>query len=69
MKNILIKVVLSFLLFAVVTSLYGQNQLDNYYYYKGEKVFLDINTQRISISFEGENAINSFESLKSSSNV
>ena len=68
MKNILIKVVLSFLLFAVVNSLYGQNQLDNYYYYKGEKVFLDINTQRISISFEGENAINSFESLKSSSN-
>ncbi|WP_109098184.1 S8 family serine peptidase [Aquimarina sp. AU58] len=63
MERILIKVILSLLLFSITG--YGQNQLDNYYYYKGEKVFLDIDTKTISISFEGENSINS---LKNNSN-
>jgi len=66
MKNILFKILPLVLLF-FATSIFAQNQLDNFYYYEGEKVFLDINMQTISISFEGENSINAFSSLKSSS--
>ncbi|WP_109096998.1 S8 family serine peptidase [Aquimarina sp. AU58] len=64
MRNIIYKITPLILLFLTVSA-FGQRQLDNFYYYKGEKVFLTINTKTISISFEGENSINSFKSLNS----
>ncbi len=66
MKNILFKILPLVLLF-FASSIFGQNKTDNYYYYRGEKVFLEINTQTIAISFEGENSINAFAGLKSNS--
>ncbi len=65
MKNISSKIFSLILLFCTI-GIYGQQQLDNYYYYKGEKVFLNINTKTISVSFEGESSINAFSSLQSS---
>ncbi|WP_024772660.1 S8 family serine peptidase [Aquimarina macrocephali] len=66
MQNIIYKIAPLMLLFFTV-SVFGQKQSDNFYYYKGEKFFLNINTRTISISFEGENSINSFKSLRSNS--
>lgn len=67
MKHITYKI-FSIILLVCTNSIYGQNQLDNYYYYKGEKVPLSINTKTISISFEGENSISTFKSLKNNFN-
>ncbi|WP_109097003.1 S8 family serine peptidase [Aquimarina sp. AU58] len=66
MQNIIYKIAPLMLLFFAV-SVFGQKQSDTFYYYKGEKFFLDIDTRTISISFEGENSINSFKSLRSNS--
>ncbi|QKX06886.1 S8 family serine peptidase [Aquimarina sp. TRL1] len=66
MQNIIYKIAPLMLLFFAV-NVFGQKQSDTFYYYKGEKFFLDIDTKTISISFEGENSINSFKSLRSNS--
>ena len=62
--NIIYKIASLILLF-LTANVFGQIKSDNFYYYKGEKVFLTINTKAIAISFEGENSINFFKSLKS----
>lgn len=55
------------LLFLILTSsTFGQDQLDNFYYYKGSKVYLEVNKEKVAISFKGENAINTFSSITTS---
>ncbi|WP_025743061.1 S8 family serine peptidase [Aquimarina pacifica] len=65
MRKIVYNILFPLLLFLTISS-YGQDQLDSYYYHKGKKVFLTINTQAVSVSFEGESSVSSFSSFKSS---
>ncbi|WP_103864583.1 S8 family peptidase [Aquimarina sp. I32.4] len=67
MKNNITYKILTLILLFVTVHVFGQEKSDDFYYYKGEKFFLDVNTKTISISFEGENSINSFKSLHSNS--
>ncbi len=56
----------SFLLLMIVSTAVAQDQLDNFYYYKGAKVYVEVNTDKISVSFKGESALNTFSSRTSS---
>ena len=60
MNKRLFKLLLIYMVFATLR-LYTQNTNDIYYYYKGEKTFLDIDYNRISIHLRGENAVREFQ--------
>ncbi|KAA1244078.1 S8 family serine peptidase [Aquimarina sp. RZ0] len=58
--------ILSLIFLILPLNIFGQDQLDNFYYYEGSKVYLEVNKQKLSISFKGENAINTFNSIRAS---
>ena len=62
MNKRLLKLLLIYMVFATLR-LYAQNTNDTYYYYKGKKIFLEIDYNRISISLRGKNAVKKIKSI------
>ncbi len=57
MKNL--KIILSLIFLLIISASYGQKNTRYFYYYKGEKLFLELNTEVISVT-TNDNSTNSF---------